>query len=273
MEAYDKALALLDEIGRIATRNNDIFLQMNERMMRCRIYLLADDVLNAVRVTDFVWPHLASSGQSAEFLACRALALGMLPGADQDPFEILSSAEQKSRENEASTLCMCVRALLTLDGDTTSAAETITSGFRTATAKGVLDPLVFGFRLDHRLSRLVNRTPTLRPALEGLIRIVDSSSEAGDHRSADTEIAELNRLTPREREVFALLAEGKTNREIATTLFLTEGTVKVHVRHILRKVGARTRTEAAVYAVRMQRRAGGAPEAQTPAPERPGSSM
>jgi ATP/maltotriose-dependent transcriptional regulator MalT len=272
MAAYEEALAVLDEIGSIGRRNNDIFLQMNERMIRCRIHLLTDDAVRAVRVTDVHWPHLGSSGQSAEFLACRALALGMLPSATDDPFELLADAERRSRENEASSLCMCVRALLTLDGDTTSAAETITAGFQSGVAKGVLDPLVFGFRLDRRLSRLVNRTPRLRPALQELLVIVDDSGLEGEQDyPTDAPVGELESLTRREREVFALVADGKTNREIARTLFLTEGTVKVHVRHILGKLGARTRTEAAIYALKMQQREADW-ASRTPRPERPDSS-
>jgi LuxR family maltose regulon positive regulatory protein len=52
-------------------------------------------------------------------------------------------------------------------------------------------------------------------------------------------------LTPREREVHELLAQGLTNREIARLLYIEEVTVKVHVRHILEKLGVRSRVEAA----------------------------
>jgi DNA-binding NarL/FixJ family response regulator len=52
-------------------------------------------------------------------------------------------------------------------------------------------------------------------------------------------------LSPREREVLELVRHGLTNKEIARALFITESTAKVHVRHILDKLGARTRTEAA----------------------------
>ncbi len=57
-------------------------------------------------------------------------------------------------------------------------------------------------------------------------------------------------LTAREREVLALIAEGLANKEIAARLHISENTVKTHVRHILEKLGLRSRAEAAVYAVR-----------------------
>jgi len=56
----------------------------------------------------------------------------------------------------------------------------------------------------------------------------------------------LDALTPRENEVLQLLARGRTNREIASTLVIAEVTAKVHVRHILKKLGVRSRTEAAI---------------------------
>ena len=57
-------------------------------------------------------------------------------------------------------------------------------------------------------------------------------------------------LTGREREVLALIAEGLANKEIAARLHISENTVKTHVRHILEKLGLRSRAEAAAYAVR-----------------------
>ena len=55
-------------------------------------------------------------------------------------------------------------------------------------------------------------------------------------------------LSDRELDVLRLLADGRTNREIATALFLAEGTVKNHVTNVLGKLGARDRTQAALRA-------------------------
>jgi DNA-binding NarL/FixJ family response regulator len=60
-----------------------------------------------------------------------------------------------------------------------------------------------------------------------------------------------DRLTPREREVLRLLAQGKTNREIASDLIVSVGTVKIHVEHIIAKLGVSDRTQAAVRAVEL----------------------
>ena len=57
-------------------------------------------------------------------------------------------------------------------------------------------------------------------------------------------------LTPREREVLAGIAEGRSNREIARLLRVSEKTVKAHVSSVLAKLGVQDRTQAAVYAVR-----------------------
>ena len=58
-------------------------------------------------------------------------------------------------------------------------------------------------------------------------------------------------LTAREAEVLSLVARGYTNREIAATLFISVKTASVHVSHILRKLGAPNRVEAATIAHRL----------------------
>lgn len=55
-------------------------------------------------------------------------------------------------------------------------------------------------------------------------------------------------LTPREEEVLRLLGIGATNREIAERLFISEGTVKTHVNHLLNRLTLRNRSQLAIYA-------------------------
>ncbi|WP_125610773.1 response regulator [Specibacter cremeus] len=66
--------------------------------------------------------------------------------------------------------------------------------------------------------------------------------------SNDANAAAVATLTAREHEVFTLIAQGLSNPEIASTLFVSEATVKTHVGHILAKLGARDRVQVVVIA-------------------------
>lgn len=100
---------------------------------------------------------------------------------------------------------------------------------------------------------------TLRRALEG-DAAVDGEVAVRLLRQLATETAApvasvvpqpSEQLTTREREVLDLLAQGLTNREIAARLVVSPGTVKVHVEHIIAKLGVSDRTQAAVRAVEL----------------------
>lgn len=60
--------------------------------------------------------------------------------------------------------------------------------------------------------------------------------------------AALAQLTPREQEVLKLIGAGATNRDIAQQLFISEGTVKTHVTHLLNRLNLRNRSQLAIYA-------------------------
>jgi DNA-binding NarL/FixJ family response regulator len=77
-------------------------------------------------------------------------------------------------------------------------------------------------------------------------RLVDVLSGSAPERRAATR---LDQLTDREREVLALIAQGRANKRIALELGISEKTVKNHVGHVLAKLGVTDRTQAAVLAV------------------------
>ena len=103
-------------------------------------------------------------------------------------------------------------------------------------------------------SRLVHlfREVGLPPELERLVAERLRSQQATETEIADDEekAAALERLTRREREVLALIAEGLDSKEIAQRLTLSMTTVRNHVQNILDKLGVHSRLEAAVLYVR-----------------------
>jgi len=97
----------------------------------------------------------------------------------------------------------------------------------------------------------------LRRATQGRVVISERLTELLAHALRDDarpQRPEHAGLTPRELEILALIARGYSNKLIARDLDLTVGTVKVHVKHILKKLAIKTRVEAAVWAVNSQAR-------------------
>lgn len=83
-----------------------------------------------------------------------------------------------------------------------------------------------------------------------LARLSDARAPEADRARSEAGRRLVESLTPRELDVLRLMARGNTNREIATELVVREGTVKYHVKNILRKLGATSRADAVARFVR-----------------------
>jgi two-component system nitrate/nitrite response regulator NarL len=95
------------------------------------------------------------------------------------------------------------------------------------------------------LHKIVSGESVVAPQLAGTLAKA-LQQKPSTQTSSDTPLAD---LTPREREIIAHLAEGQSNKAIARDLGISDGTVKLHVKAILRKLNVRSRVEAAVIAV------------------------
>ncbi|GAB2605036.1 response regulator [Kribbella endophytica] len=117
-----------------------------------------------------------------------------------------------------------------------------------AGAAGYLLKQVSGTDLVGAVRRLAAGESLLDPAMTTAVleRLRHPAEEDNDPRYES--------LTEQERKILAEIAQGKTNRQIAQTMFLAEKTVKNYVSGLLRKLGMERRTEAAVYAVERDKR-------------------
>ncbi len=107
-------------------------------------------------------------------------------------------------------------------------------------------------RLAHSGAERLGARP-LRDAIEALARRARISLSAPPDGTPEPAVDEDPfGLTPREREVLALVADGRTNRQIAERLFISESTAGVHVSNIIGKLGVATRGEAAAIAFRLR---------------------
>jgi two-component system, NarL family, response regulator DevR len=114
-----------------------------------------------------------------------------------------------------------------------------------AGASGYLLKEVRGIDLLAAIRRVASGQSLIDPALSARVLARLRNTEA----SEDELVA---RLSAQERNVLALVAEGKTNRQIGESLFLAEKTVKNYVSSILMKMGFARRTEAAVYVTKLK---------------------
>jgi non-specific serine/threonine protein kinase len=111
-----------------------------------------------------------------------------------------------------------------------------------AIARAELDGAAFDAAWEHGSHLNFDAAIALAYAVEDRVKALQDRSMAAGLSPTDL-------LSPREREVAALLPQGWTNRQIAEALTITEGTANLHVKHILAKLGFTSRAQVAAWAV------------------------
>jgi DNA-binding NarL/FixJ family response regulator len=219
----------------------DGFHALNNRCLRARLNL-AQEELNAARdemdyeVTGFVQPQMR-----AEFQATKALVLAVC-SSHQEARAAISSLDTTTSDIHG--LVAMAHAVIAVHAED---YERVLETVQTCASLNIWDPFVCAIRAVPEILGAAAREPSFRGDLE---RVLTDSRDFSLARRFGLRVerartAHVGLLSPREREVFELLKNGLTNREIARALFISEATAKVHVRHVMEKLGARTRTQAA----------------------------
>jgi LuxR family transcriptional regulator, maltose regulon positive regulatory protein len=234
-----RAQAAIAEIRSYGEELGDDYFVFYSLALDARRLVIKGDHAAAIEATRPLPPSNLSRTMQGEYFAYRSIALACI--GDHEATRIaVDRAETASRWGvEARVLAAGARAVSTLfdghgDQPVRRVLELVHS---TGNADGLISLclahppfLERALEVDEEavpllLARTGNRRLLGHPALKGFFPITYG----------------LELLTPRERQVHSLVVGGRTNAEIARALFLSEKTVKVHVRHIFDKVGVRSR--------------------------------
>jgi len=204
--------------------------------MSIRILLIDDHPLFRKGVAQLVRAdeELELAGEASDGVTGLALA------AETDPDLILIDLNMKSvngietlrRLKASGVRGRCV--MLTVSDDERDVLDAMKAG-----ADGYLLKDMEPEELCQRIKQSVAGTVVLDGSVAGLLAHALNAPPAATHTD----------LTEREREILGLLSDGRSNKEIARVLGISDATVKVHIKHVLSKLNMKSRLEAAVWAL------------------------
>jgi DNA-binding NarL/FixJ family response regulator len=160
----------------------------------------------------------------------------------QEALSAIAAAADTTDAVEVKVLEQAVRAVVAANEGKPKEGAAM---FALAERYGVWDPVVAALRASEALRLVLSDLAEIRTPLELLYQRSNDlalARRAGFRTRSSDSPKQL--LSPRELEVLELIARGFRNRDVAKALVISDSTTKVHVRHILEKLGVRTRTEA-----------------------------
>jgi DNA-binding NarL/FixJ family response regulator len=245
---FGRCKQLLDALDRDAFQCEDIFLQLESRLARARLLLAERQPQQAWLILNDRPSRFPYEGERAEWLATAALVTAC--SAEGHAVGLADEAEAMSTTAEVRALVPLARAIHAVRTNAEESTETAVAAFETVIELGTIDPFVIAYRGCPELLLAIGREERFR---EELSPIIDNAQDWSLARASELPLPDKRRLqgsalSAREREVLGLIAQGLTNREIGDALFVSASTAKVHVSHILEKLGVRSRTEAALRA-------------------------
>jgi LuxR family maltose regulon positive regulatory protein len=239
---------LVDWIEAEALHSGDVFLDVEARLIRSRMLIAQGLPSRAIRVLEAPTSRFPWEGERGEYLATLGLALACL-GDSSAALDRSTESSGISDTVEVKTLTACIAAIVASQRQSPDHLDLAATALQVALDVGSVDSFVIAYR-GH--PRLLDGPAQNRSCREALRDVVDRARDWPLAKQYQLDLGSRkptpSSLSRREEEVLGLLSQGLKNREIAETLFITESTAKVHVRHIFDKLGVRTRTEAALKA-------------------------
>jgi ATP/maltotriose-dependent transcriptional regulator MalT len=239
MRGFSEAEGMLNQAEDLASQMDDQHNLLDARNVRAKLAITRRQHHRAIVLTDDLRDaELVTSTMTAELLGTRGLAEACY-GSFEEAGSSLDRAERLSSVPEVRSLVGCARAIVRLqrEGDAVRAINEVEPALQLS----ILDPVVITCRAVPQFGKLLAERHPLPSAVANEVRSRQPQARAS---------AIKGHLTNREAEVLRLISLGYTNKEIAGELFIAEVTAKVHVRNIIRKLGVRSRTEAAIAALR-----------------------
>jgi ATP/maltotriose-dependent transcriptional regulator MalT len=219
----------------------------NARVAGARVALARGELHKAVEMTDERGPRSVPPPMRGEYVAVHSLALACA-GALEAAESAVKLARVSSRALETETSAKAAEAVIGLHRGT--GREAVIPLLEHIANTQHFDAFVAAYRGHPPLLRQCAALPVYRGVITNILNLandVDFATRLGISASLDVTLSETRApLSPREEEVLRLISVGFSNAAIANELYISEATVKVHVRHILEKLGARSRTEAAI---------------------------
>src|SRR5262249_45439961 len=233
--------------------SNDVFNEMNAATLRARMHLALGEHEAALRTLQGHHRKDSTRGMEAEFLAWWSIAYAC-NGEFCDAQTLLDRASAMSERVEVKGVLAWTDALIALARSRTKGKRIAQRSFRIAIETGSVDAFVNAYRASPQLLfALVDNEDNRSP----LQRILEQARDYSLAKCAGLAMAQAvpqagkGAPSVREREVLELVSQGLSNKESGDTLFLAQSTAKSHGLRICRKLGVRTRTEAALRAAEL----------------------
>lgn len=227
---------------------------VDARVIQAKLLLATGRAADAAKMPEIAVARRPTPAMYAEYLAVVALG-SAVTGRVRDATRRAADANRLSGLLDVRALTTCVEAVLALKrGGTSTNAALLRLAALIETTNHV-DAFVASYRACPELLLALHRTTRLGDELASIVdraRDTDISIRLGLQNRTRSTKEKTATLSARESDVYDLLAEGLQNREIAAALFISEATVKVHVRHILEKLRLRNRVEVAAHAARQR---------------------